>query len=734
MITAPYNFVPLNSEVFYPSWAEQISHDVPFSDAESGEIDITITAKSPIFIRDSKNKEQFCNHNGEYYIPSTSIKGMIRNVLEIMSFSKMSFLSDTRYSIRDLKYTKYMDRIKKDIRCGWLYNEGNKLLVEDCGEPCRISYDEMDKEFSIKFKSHFMKGTFDNSKSPLKNAHEKYTLLKKLSSQDIIGTLFSFSEPVTQYGKKIVTFEKNSKNVGNIVLTGHPSSRDENKPKPTGKIYDFVFLKSKNESILEVPEEVFKNFKFAYFDGRKTQPEESPDWTFWKDKLEQGERVPVFFHKNITGVVTSFGLSYLYKFPYEYSIMQLLSKNHTSSKLDLAESIFGYSKKINDTQHSLKGRVMFSHAKVDNTSKITPLKSRYILLGSPKASYYPIYLVQNGKEYKTLMDSNAMLAGWKRYPIHRHFKHKCDGESNLTSNVIPLNSGCSFRSKIRIHNLKPIEIGALISALTFHDTKECFHSIGMGKSLGYGKIKIAINGLKNLKYSKTEYMQFFESCVNSELSMDGKAWHESEQIKNLYTMASEQDDSNLKYMELGQFAKAKNQYYYLDRYINLDEVNSVSVKSLSSEQSIEEYNLYIKLYKEIQAKIELQEKEAKQKEEQVKELQKTMDKSWKKASESKDINLINTHLSTYPDYEKNSKLKERLVILRQEAQKEQEDRFATIDQNATRAWEAVLAKKGNQKQFTKEVEGFIKKWSQDRHSKKSPEVAKLVEEARKLEK
>ena len=102
MITAPFNFVPLNDKVFFPPWAEDISHDIPFEDGESGVIDIEITAKSPIFIRDHDNPEEFCNHNGEYYIPATSVKGMVRNVLEIMSFSKMNMIDDKTYSIRDL--------------------------------------------------------------------------------------------------------------------------------------------------------------------------------------------------------------------------------------------------------------------------------------------------------------------------------------------------------------------------------------------------------------------------------------------------------------------------------------------------------------------------------------------------------------------------------------------------------------------------------------------------------
>ena len=110
MITAPYNFVPLNKEIFYPSWSnngKEISHDIPFEDGESGEIDITITAKTPIFIRnhyqegdefyknnDMKISKEFCHIKTldgakQFYIPGSSLKGTIRNVLEIMSFGKI---------------------------------------------------------------------------------------------------------------------------------------------------------------------------------------------------------------------------------------------------------------------------------------------------------------------------------------------------------------------------------------------------------------------------------------------------------------------------------------------------------------------------------------------------------------------------------------------------------------------------------------------------------------------
>lgn len=140
MITAPYNFVPLNDKIFYPPWASEDIlkniHDVPFKDGESGVIELEITTKSPIFIKDSKNPSEFCHFINEkdakeYYIPATSIKGMIRNVLEIMSFSAMNFIDDKKYSMRDFT-DEYKNKVLKDIKCGWLYKENGAIKIREC--------------------------------------------------------------------------------------------------------------------------------------------------------------------------------------------------------------------------------------------------------------------------------------------------------------------------------------------------------------------------------------------------------------------------------------------------------------------------------------------------------------------------------------------------------------------------------------------------------------------------
>ena len=442
---------------------------MPFEDGESGVLELEITIKSPIFIKDSKNPSEFChfiNENGgkEYYISATSIKGMIRNVLEIMSFSAMNFIDDKKYSFRDLSFNdgEYVKRVTKDICCGRLYRDQSGIYkVENCGEPHRLSYDDIEEYFKIEnYKDQFMKGKFKEKDDPLKNAFKKYEAV----GFDRLQKVYNFSDAGVSFNRKIVKFDDNGILKGKVVLTGHPSGRNESAEKATGKIFDFVFLQKYNPEILNVKKEVLENFKFAYFDGRIKQPKESPDWTVWKRRLQEGKKIPVFFHK-VGDEVASFGPSYLYKFPYANSTKTLLDiRQRGTGKVDLSEAIFGYAKKISGKQVSLKGRVFISNARIEKISK--ELKEQTILLGSPKASYYPNYIVQDKKDYKNdkkykTFDDNAEISGWKRYSIHKTINNESAAPSKQTTSIRPLDTESKFKCKIVVHNLLPIELGGV---------------------------------------------------------------------------------------------------------------------------------------------------------------------------------------------------------------------------------------------------------------------------------
>ena len=191
MIKAPYNFAPLNKEVFYPSWAKDISHDIPFRDGESGELELSITAHSPIFIANSKKDREeketkFCNIGGKFFIPATSIKGTIRSVLEIISFSKLRDFDDSTYAVRDFSKGEnfYMEQMKKTTYCGWLYKKDDDFFIQDCGIPGRINQKEIDKIYNMEFSKIFRDGEFDEQDKEKKVAKYKYSLLKGKSLEN----------------------------------------------------------------------------------------------------------------------------------------------------------------------------------------------------------------------------------------------------------------------------------------------------------------------------------------------------------------------------------------------------------------------------------------------------------------------------------------------------------------------------------------------------------------------
>ena len=128
-IPSPYNFVPLSDKIVEPDWAPLVSHDIPFEDGLSGELDVKLEAMSPFYVRnggawDDKDKKdrksqmhEFFkavagdNADEEFIIPGSSIKGVLRSVLEIVSFGKMSRVSDKRYSLRDLYNKAYTSKL-----------------------------------------------------------------------------------------------------------------------------------------------------------------------------------------------------------------------------------------------------------------------------------------------------------------------------------------------------------------------------------------------------------------------------------------------------------------------------------------------------------------------------------------------------------------------------------------------------------------------------------------------
>lgn len=568
MITSPYNFVPLNKEVVMPFWAEQVSNDIPFENGVSGVLNLKIKAESPIYVRNGvlhnateNEKNNFNRFRNIPFIPATSVKGMLRSVMEIMSYGRMANkVDDNRYSVRDFQNTDIYPKktFSKDILCGWLEKRTDgEYYLQNCGRPGRIDQRNLGSTFLAFFDeaNKFDKVTnltgFNKNKS-----YHKSAKLKDDKFGNLKDTITQFDFERNDNGRDI--YNVGTKDTGKLVFTGQPDFNSKSKTTgKNGKHYEFVFL-AKTTPFEKVDEQVIKNFFFAYFDHDKPQQQE--DWKWRKPQLDGGEPIPVFFRKD-GAKIKDMGLSFLYKIIYKQSIKDAINNTQTNAaSYDLAETIFGYAEK----ETALKGRVHIGHAFLQNG--IQPLPQERAVLSGPKASYYPNYVEQkttNGgvSKYWTFMDSTSEIRGWKRYPVRNNgvIPNINNQNDRITTSFIPLNKGAEFIVPIHYHNLREEELGALISAITFHNTEGVYHSIGMAKPLGYGKVSLSIENLDENK--KRQYLKAYETFMDYALNNSTPLWFQSLQIKELFAMAkgspNDAVDKQLVYMPLDGFANNK---------------------------------------------------------------------------------------------------------------------------------------------------------------------------------
>lgn len=539
--TAPssYNFVPLNKYVYIPAWWNLTTNDIPFNDSKDGSIEFTLTNLSPLFTRNgsaSKN-ERFSAHvlvapkKRLYFLPATSIKGMFRSALEILSFGKMEQFNDRSFGYRTFNeeendYETYHSIIKNQ-KCGWIEKSGENYSLIPC------------------------KGDFDTIKIT--------EVKKKFYSFDGKSGIGARNKAV---GNKLYPIIDNNGRKYHLVCTGKMENRKErNKSKKHEYLFPVdtlapISLMEKTEDVKEVVmKKVLRQFLSIY-----AQNKDATD--FINETLERGKRIHVFYVTNDNNEIVAMGLSKMMKLPYANSIKDLVGKRQERKEgRDLCETIFGYISD-KDKENSLKGRVQVCNAfcKDEKGMDLTIDDNRLItvpgVLGEPKPSFYPFYVEQrvSNEDYKTYEDADT-IAGRKIYRIHSNGSTtklpQGNGNSNVgtTFSAIPL--GQSFKCRINFHNLRPIEIGALLFAIKLQEGS--YHNIGMAKGFGYGKLKCS-----EIKLSLEGSVDDYIACFKAEMNRWGKEvlqkpnWNYDTrfEITSFMAIRKEHSDSQVRMIEM----------------------------------------------------------------------------------------------------------------------------------------------------------------------------------------
>lgn len=520
-LTSPYNFVPINRQVYYPWWGDCISMDIPFRDGEDGYIEVTLRNVSPLFTRNGSRLEKdkrdipresshIVEANGDkrYFIPGTTIKGMLRATLEIMAFGKMSekqHYTNRWFGYRDIGGSGTYRDIVSNRRAGWLSKDpDDKYYFEQCEYYDQIKFEEL-------------KGRFKKFRNDQKSVWKTNCSLT--------------DSKVPQYP----IYEKDGIEY-RIVCTGGMDSKNHE-----------LLFSTELRPMIEVSEQTIQAFMTVY--------ETSPDFDKFVKELDRGEKIPVFMlNDSRLPINPVIGMSKMFKLPYKNSITNLINNEQSGvqSARDLCEAMFGT---ISDKKN-LKGRIQVGHAFATDAN--SPLMGEVSgVLGQPKASYYPLYVKQSANPYKNY-DNGTAMSGRKMYRVHRSntpapLPTGNDGE-NVKTYFNALAPGQEFKLRINIHNLKTVEIGALLSALTLHETAGVYHNIGLAKSFGYGKLEVESITLHGLNRKWTDYEMAFEDEMNTFLKMK---WRDTDQVRNLMSILGEHDNDAVAVMELEAYGQIK---------------------------------------------------------------------------------------------------------------------------------------------------------------------------------
>jgi CRISPR-associated protein (TIGR03986 family) len=257
---------------------------------------------------------------------------------------------------------------------------------------------------------------------------------------------------------------------------------------------------------------------------------------------------------------------------------------------DLAEVIFGYV----DKSDSLKGRVSFEAAIVLGDPQPEP-PCRKALLQTPKGKFAPNYLQQPGAEedpdgkllsfYQPVHygDDGARLRGWKRYWRRPHAVPADQlplpppvKSSNpygplrwdLASAFFPLPAGTKFIGRMHFHNLRPLELGALLWCLDWGGDPHLCHGLGLAKPYGYGAVRVRLLGNPTLAANRggpPSLADCRRAFVDQMQAENGGGWLATPQLRALLAMANPdvQPPSRFGYPRFSDFKAYQHRYALL---------------------------------------------------------------------------------------------------------------------------------------------------------------------------
>ena len=446
--TAPYNFI------FQPTSAKSYE-EKDITETYSGVITCSLQNLTPLLIGDVSNRDEkdknryFFRVGDEYVIPGSSLKGMLRTVVETLSFSKISPVSSSPIFWRNVvgnENNKYKSDFSDETYGGYIKKIGSRYYFYEC----KVTREKAHDKKSISITNH--------AASNENLDHERYL----------------YTGPMVD-----------------------PKSKETIR-----RAYKFEQIASEP---VELDQRVVNEFKEQLAPCKDQQD----IWIYDKEKFDAGDKARVFCVKDKnTGKIIHIGTARYFRIPHEATPSDLVELGNISK--DFVKNLFGFIRKNSETSDvdAKKGKVRVGRCSLSNCELSDPLQ---LILATPKPSCVQNYLFQEKKRADiekilekgkkptidnfALYSKGAQLRGrkfyWHRDPVTSKSYGVKDTIGETEVILHPIKAGAYGEFKVTLLGVSEYELGAILEALCFSDYGGSY-KIGMGKPYGLGSVNVNI--------------------------------------------------------------------------------------------------------------------------------------------------------------------------------------------------------------------------------------------------
>ncbi len=545
---APYNFISLPEKMVEAQ--PPLSHDRYHPDPVSitGWIECELETYSPTYIRGMLTEKQFADFGQDGpdklkdeqkrqmaaffsveedvpLLPGSSLRGMVRQIMEIVGHGRMRYVSPTpTFTFRAVAaqaddplrdpYRDIVGSFARNVRAGFLQRQGDEWWIQPAKLPSSLGLAERGaflkiKERNIPAKS--VPGLYRLNSPDYKPLHHPVSF----DVENRQGKRGRYTA-VTRIGSR----EANHRRKGVLICSGNMM---ETGKKTNRKNHALILMQDNKAREIKIEPQ-------AIDDYRNGLTPFQDDLDAWGGKgwgcLKHG--APVFYVPEGSSV-RYFGHSPNFRIPARLNVSgKTRAANprdfipdhlRTNPNPDLVDAIFGWveeteNKKIVGPKGQRAGRVYFTDARCLPDQENVWYKEEPIVprvLSGPKATTFQHYLVQDGRAGQNghHPDSKKALAHYgtppdethlRGYKLYWHKGNNPDLEASTAerkhpkqlTKIKPVRDGVQFRFKVHFENLRPEELGLLWWALALpgDPDKQYRHKLGMGKPLGMGSVAI----------------------------------------------------------------------------------------------------------------------------------------------------------------------------------------------------------------------------------------------------